>query len=70
MRKQVRLRSLGQFSFGFTLPMELVTAFGLTVGDTAILETEGDVVSLRFLKVTKVETPASIQRDIEAETAA
>jgi hypothetical protein len=47
-----------------TVPVEFVRALGLGPGDSASWDTEGDVATLRFFKVTRQRTPASESQEV------
>ena len=65
MKKNSTLRRHGR-SLGMTVPVEFVRALGLEPGDSASWDTEGDVATLRFFKVTRQRTPALEAQSEEA----
>jgi hypothetical protein len=70
MTKNIMLRRNGR-SLGMTVPMEFVRALGLQPGDLASWESDGDVATLKFFKVTEHRTPASEAQgeEVSADTA-
>jgi antitoxin component of MazEF toxin-antitoxin module len=68
MKKNSTLRRHGR-SLGMTVPVEFVRALGLEPGDSASWDTEGDVATLRFFKVTKTRIPASESHEASVDAA-
>jgi antitoxin component of MazEF toxin-antitoxin module len=68
MVKNITLRQHGR-SIGMTVPVEFCHALGLAPGDSVTWETDGDVATLRFFKVTKQRVPA-LEKQEEAVAAA
>ena len=52
-----------------TVPVEFVRALGLEPGDSASWDTEGDVATLRFFKVTTTRIPASESHEASVDAA-
>jgi hypothetical protein len=65
MKRNSTLRQHGR-SIGLTVPVEFCRALGLCPGDSVSWDTEGDVATLRFFKVTKQRTPALEAQSEEA----
>jgi hypothetical protein len=62
MAKDITLRRVGVVSLGFTVPVEFTRSLGLQAGDLISWTAEGDTAILRFYRVERTRTPASLEK--------
>ena len=63
MAKDITLRRVGIVSLGFTVPVELTRSLGLQAGDQISWSAEGDTAVLKFFRVERTRTPATVRQE-------
>ena len=66
MQRNTTLRKVGRSIF-FTIPVDIVRAYGLEPGDTVSIDADENGGELKFFWVRKTETPAVRGQEREQE---